>query len=213
MDIGPLVPWAVSSLGLHIRTNRSEAGDPRVRRPLTVCFLPTSVLSLVILWRDTCGHPVSWTLVLPSTCPSLYLPFNLVWLPHEDNKVWLSCACLDLSYLFGSQTQKLRSKDGTINPLTHKNKTGYFHKATKKMHLVWLSYSPEFSPEVRGKGSYISQHGHSIHLYDWKRMFLFALHYTHKSHPLSKSNYCWPPKYIKFGFKSVTFEDLQQPTS
>ena len=154
------------------------------------------------------GAPVSHILVLPLAFPSLWSGS-----PHEEDNLQLSSAFLSCSYLFSPQTQKPGSRDGTINLLKPKNKTWYFHKATKKKHWVWLSYSPEFSPEVRGKESYISQHGHSIHLYDWKRMFLFALHYTHKFHPLSKSNYCWPPKYIKFGFKSVTFEDILQPTS
>ena len=154
------------------------------------------------------GAPVSHILVLPLAFPSLWSGS-----PHEEDNLQLSSAFLSFSYLFSPQTQKPGSRDGTINLLKPKNKTWYFHKATKKKHWVWLSYSPEFSPEVGGKESYISQHGHSIHLYDWKRMFLFALHYTHKFHPLSKSNYCWPPKYIKFGFKSVTFEDILQPTS
>lgn len=202
MDFGPHVPW-ITCRSIHVRNRKCQRQKS----------FDSGLLTNLSLTLRSSFEEQMWTSYVWNPCPILYLLFTLVWSPHEENNTQLSSACLGFSYLFGSQTQKLRSKDGAINPLTHKNKTWYFHKATKKRHLVWLSYSPEFSPEVRGKGSYISQHGHSIHLYDWKRMFLFALHYTHKFHPLSKSNYCWPPKYIKFGFKSVTFEDLQQPTS
>lgn len=203
------VPWEVCSSGLHVRSIqfRNRKSPKSEAHWQWVSYKAQS---------SPLGHSFEeWMLTtcVPNPCPPSAFPSLRSESPHEENNLQLSSAFLGFSYLFGSQTQKLRSKDGTRNPLKHKNKTWYFHKATKKRHLVWLSYSPEFSPELRGKGSYISQHGHGIHLYDWKRMFLFALHYTHKFHPLSKSNYCWPPKYIKFGFKSVTFKDLLQPTS
>lgn len=172
--------------------------------PLTAGFLQTSVFPL--------GHPLEgqiWTHYVPHLCFS----FTLVWVTSWRKQPAAQWRISEFLLFIWFSNTKPRSRDGTINPLKHKNKTWYFHKATKKRHWIWLSYSPEFSPEVRGKASYISQHGHSIHLYDWKRMFLFALHYTHKFHPLSKSNYYWPPKYIKFGLKSVTFEDILLPTS
>lgn len=72
------------------------------------------------------------TTCVPNPCPPSAFPSLRSESPHEENNLQLSSAFLGFSYLFGSQTQKLRSKDGTRNPLKHKNKTWYFHKATKK---------------------------------------------------------------------------------
>lgn len=102
----------VSHQSIRLRNRKS----PKLGGPWR-WVLKTSAFPLRHSLEGQLWTPRPHTLVLPSAPPALCSGS-----PHEANNSQLSSAFLGFSYLFRSQTQEPRSRDGTINPLNTKIK-------------------------------------------------------------------------------------------